>query len=534
MSILTPGLVAYSLQLLALVTATWTSLRLLAWHAPALRERVWQGVLVLVVALPFTALVSGPAATSNTPAADASIAWVVQYFGNGRSGSALAAPSWTMWLPLLLGVGIAARATWIVRGGLRLRDRLRRAASASLAPFDELCRRLRVHARLVTDPSASQPFTFGISPPTVVVPSSLTDGPDATLRPVLMHELLHVWRHDWWWVAAEECLCTLLWFHPAIWLAVRELRQAREEVIDRDVVRLLGSRRAYLDALLAFADPMAAPDNAYALPFFRSRHLARRIAALASEARMSRIRLVISSAAVLTTSVVTLGAAARAFPMPLAGTADLLQAAPSGPAQPVVPGPLEQNAHSVSADAPPPARTRYVAPVLSKAVLSAEPQFTVHLVIDESGRVAESRIASMKYDAADKASANAAAEAVVAAARQWQFERPARAPLAMTVILKAVTDKAGDAVIELPIGVEIQHAEYPEAARAKKLEGDVAVEATIDAMGHVANAKIVRSASAELDQAAIDAVHASLFRPGMRNGEPVPVTITMTMRFKLQ
>jgi periplasmic protein TonB len=105
----------------------------------------------------------------------------------------------------------------------------------------------------------------------------------------------------------------------------------------------------------------------------------------------------------------------------------------------------------------------------------------------------------------------------------------------MTVVLKLdASGKGGETpVIEQPVAIDVQAAEYPESARAKKIEGDVAVEATLDANGRVTTTKVVKSVSPELDQAAVDAIRASTFRPGMRNGAPVPVTITMTMRFKL-
>jgi beta-lactamase regulating signal transducer with metallopeptidase domain len=68
------------------------------------------------------------------------------------------------------------------------------------------------------------------------------------------HELLHVRRRDWRRVIVEEAIRAVLWFHPPIWLLLGELRQAREEVIDRAGVGLLGSRRSYLETLVALAD----------------------------------------------------------------------------------------------------------------------------------------------------------------------------------------------------------------------------------------------------------------------------------------
>jgi TonB family protein len=454
-----------------------------------------------------------------------------------RQNDAAAQGPWLSWLAAFLFLGAMLRATWLDMGWMRLRQRLTDAPLAEDSRFSAACAALGVRARLVWRMDVSHPFTYGIALPVVVIPADLTAAPDATLRAIFIHELMHVRRRDWRSVIAEEAIRTVLWFHPAMWLLLAELRQAREEVIDRATVRLLGSRRAYLDTLVTLADRDATPRLAPALPFFRSRQLARRIAALASEASMSRLRVVVTSAAVLTASVVGVGAAARAFPLPSVSFNDGSQAASAQPkSQSAVPGPIEQSAQDASAAAPPPRRTRYIAPALATVAVNAHPQFTVRVVIDDSGKVAESRLVSMKAEGLDAAAADAAAEAVMAAVRQWQFERPARAPLAMTVVLTLdASGKGGETpVIEQPVAVNVQAAEYPESARAKKIEGDVAVEATLDANGRVTATKVVKSVSPELDQAAVDAIRASTFRPGMRNGAPVPVTITMTMRFKLE
>ena len=527
-------LLAYGLQLAVVVSVLWALLQVLASRFATVRLRAWQAALVATVVLPAGVFVpTARASSSGGPDALLSIAMVSIEPVTGAAQQ----PAWTWWLLTLLIGGTALRAVWIGIGWLTLRHRFSTAPSADHPCFADACEAAGVRARLVWRRDVSHPFTNGIAPPTIVVPMDLASAQDHVLRAIFTHELMHVRRRDWQSVIVEEAIRALLWFHPAIWLLLGELRQAREEVIDRATVRLLGSRRAYLETLVALADRDAPRGLVPGLPFFKSRQLARRIAAIASETSMSRVRLVLTSTVVLVLSAVALTTAARAFPLPLLALIDGEQAAPSKPpAQSAVPGALEQNAHTASADAPPPRRTRYVAPALAKAAVIARPEFTVRIVIDDSGRVAEARLVTMKSQTLDAAATDAAANAVMAAVRQWQFERPARAPLAMTVVLKLdVSGKGGETpVIEQPVAVDVQAAEYPESARAKKIEGDVAVEATLDANGRVTATKVVKSVSPELDQAAVDAIRASTFRPGMRNGAPVPVTITMTMRFKLQ
>jgi protein TonB len=88
--------------------------------------------------------------------------------------------------------------------------------------------------------------------------------------------------------------------------------------------------------------------------------------------------------------------------------------------------------------------------------------------------------------------------------------------------------------VERPVVIEMKKAEYPESAKAKKIQGDVAVEATIDAQGKVTETRVVQPLAPELDAAAAAAIRASTFRPGMKDGKPVPVKVTITVRFALK
>jgi TonB family protein len=73
---------------------------------------------------------------------------------------------------------------------------------------------------------------------------------------------------------------------------------------------------------------------------------------------------------------------------------------------------------------------------------------------------------------------------------------------------------------------------YPAEVRKAGIEGTVIIEATTDAYGRVASARILRSVPA-LDQAALDAVRQWNYEPMVVNGVPRPVVFTVTIRFKL-
>jgi protein TonB len=74
---------------------------------------------------------------------------------------------------------------------------------------------------------------------------------------------------------------------------------------------------------------------------------------------------------------------------------------------------------------------------------------------------------------------------------------------------------------------------YPEDARAAKVEGAVIIEAVIDKLGKVQDARVLQSVPM-LDQAAIDAVRQWQFEPTVIEGRPRPVIMTVTVNFRLQ
>ena len=74
--------------------------------------------------------------------------------------------------------------------------------------------------------------------------------------------------------------------------------------------------------------------------------------------------------------------------------------------------------------------------------------------------------------------------------------------------------------------------QYPQIARASRVQGIVIVEATIDSRGNVESTVVLRSIPL-LDQAALDAVRQWKFTPTLLNGVAVPVIMTVTVNFEL-
>jgi len=96
--------------------------------------------------------------------------------------------------------------------------------------------------RLLVSDEVRVPATWGVRRPVVALPAAASLWCAERLRVVLLHELLHVRRHD---VLVEwllEAVTIAFWFHPAVWLAAGRLRLERERACDEAVLHAGGTR----------------------------------------------------------------------------------------------------------------------------------------------------------------------------------------------------------------------------------------------------------------------------------------------------
>ncbi len=75
--------------------------------------------------------------------------------------------------------------------------------------------------------------------------------------------------------------------------------------------------------------------------------------------------------------------------------------------------------------------------------------------------------------------------------------------------------------------------EYSEEARKAKFQGTVVLFVIVDEKGIPRDLKVLRALGLGLDQKAIEAVEKWKFRPGMKDGRPVPVQATIEVNFRL-
>lgn len=244
----------YSLQILSVAAGAALIVRVLAVRDAALRLRVWQAALLLMMALPW---LQPATPVVRIPAQQVTAAV------NGVSNSAnrvLPSPV-TVW-----AIGAAILLARLAVSGLALRS-LRRTS----IPHDD---GLRLSDRVTS------PVAFGFRRPVILLPLRALQMPPEAREPMLAHEQEHLRRLDWPQMLAEELCRALLWFHPAAWWLLARIRADREQAVDAAVASRLGPTR-YAESLLAVAAWHAgAAAPALATTMFRGRSLAQRLQSL--------------------------------------------------------------------------------------------------------------------------------------------------------------------------------------------------------------------------------------------------------------
>lgn len=87
--------------------------------------------------------------------------------------------------------------------------------------------------------------------------------------------------------------------------------------------------------------------------------------------------------------------------------------------------------------------------------------------------------------------------------------------------------------VSLPVVVKEVRATYPPTAKDGRIGGAVLLESVVRPDGSVGSVKVLKSLNAKqgFDRAAVDAMKRWQFKPGLKDGKPVPVRITTELTF---
>jgi beta-lactamase regulating signal transducer with metallopeptidase domain len=169
------------------------------------------------------------------------------------------------WQPLAIAVWLGGSVVWLAMAALRARRFARLLRYARTAPASVQRDAATLAARLGLErapavrlvPGRVSPMLWAVGGSAwLVLPAGLLDRLDVVgRRTLLAHELAHLRRRDHWVRLFELLVTALFWWHPVVWWAKRELREAEEQCCDAWVLWALPeSAKTYALALVETVD----------------------------------------------------------------------------------------------------------------------------------------------------------------------------------------------------------------------------------------------------------------------------------------
>ena len=187
--------------------------------------------------------------------------WLPAFIVSGNAGgtssaaalhlpdAAVLAAIWSLGTALLLG----ASAIRLIRGLRAVIQQQTPFAAGDQERLDVLAAQVGLRPGRVTGyyvASSGWLGVVGLFRSRVVVPEGLFSAlDDREVDSVLLHELMHVKRHDNLLRLFQAGVVALFWFHPLVWWLDRRLRWESERACDDGVLRLTGANRVYASGL---------------------------------------------------------------------------------------------------------------------------------------------------------------------------------------------------------------------------------------------------------------------------------------------
>jgi TonB family protein len=460
-----PNLLAYSLQVAIISALAAILLRTFPLRSPEVTLAWLQSLLGACLVLPAVEPWTLPAYSPVTGVT----ATVV-----GISAAGATHPSDRAMLIAVVLAGIAARLVWLAVGCARLFRYSRRAQllDARQSGIGQWPWARAACPRVSVSSEVAGPVTFGFLRPAILLPARWLNLGPVQRDAVVCHEFLHVRRKDWLFHMAEEVIRALLWFHPAIWWLTGEIRLVREQVVDRQVARLTGSTRSYVEVLLVFA---GVDSSGTAPAFTPRRHLARRIKSLLEEVSMTK-SCSLASLTGITLCLAAAGAVAVwSFPLQSVRSTFITQD-DSSPAGGVV---------GIAGD-----------------VIQGVPGGVSGGVI---GGVAGGVVGGVP-----------GMQTVAAGPQDQTLHKTSEPGVTGPKLLHKVDPN------------------YTKHAKHAKIEGTVVLSVVVRPDGRAHDMVVMRSLDAGLDKKALDAVKQWVFEPAKKSGKPVAMQATIEVNFRLR
>ena len=420
-----------------------------------------------------------------------------------------------------------------------------------------------VRVRILCSPAVPVPITVGILNPVIILPEHLLqDVDEEVLTTAIGHELVHVSRRDYLANLVYEFIYLPLSFHPAVALVRRRIKQTRELCCDEAVATKLLRAETYARSLVrligsAPLGPRLAADTTIGIS--ESDILEVRIMSLLKAPKVNARRkrlLLIAASLLLVAPCVAATSLALTFDMdrPEPGVTPQPSAKLERPNQAQVREELKRALRElkeqkrVAPESQWPeieARLREVQknleeyerqrPEAEARLREVQQNLELHERMvqqreEEQKKVEELRATLDQWEKnrpADEARMKEAREKIAELERLYTPEREREVEKTIAEMQKVEGDRKAKVIYRV-------EPEYPEDARARKIEGSVLLGLTIDHDGNPQGIQVKRSLDPSLDKAAVEALRKWRFLPAMKDGQVVSMWITVEVYFGLE
>jgi beta-lactamase regulating signal transducer with metallopeptidase domain len=175
-------------------------------------------------------------------------------------------------------------------GAMRLAALVRRAGVLTDSGWNAQVRALSAdlgisrHVALLVSDEIEVPITTGILFPRIILSLDYPEWSDTRRSAIMNHELAHIKRLDALTQSLGHLATILYWFHPLVWLMVREMRAERERACDDHVLATGAKASDYAHDLLDIVSGLREPELAAALAMARRSQLEGRVLAVLNPA----------------------------------------------------------------------------------------------------------------------------------------------------------------------------------------------------------------------------------------------------------
>ncbi|HEY0599850.1 M56 family metallopeptidase [Brevundimonas sp.] len=441
----------------------------LSFRPPADRADILRAAVCMLLGLPLLIAFAPELqiallpATPVEPAAAPAVVWqgaVTPVEGLSLQGAiprpsltGIAAGVWVIGAIIVLGhflLGVLTLRRW-TRSGTPVTDP---AWTAPLARFGG-----RRAPRLIVSSRIEGPLSWGPPPGVVLIGQGCLARPE-TAGAVLAHELAHIRRGDWLFLALSRLALALFWFNPLVWLLHATLASRTEDAADAAALAAV-DRRTYARVLVGLAADFR--QSAAIGMAADAQSLTRRITRImtirtASRPRPLSMALAIGALVAVATPIAALDITQRPPLPPLPPLPPMAVAAPAAPLPPLPP-----TSHAISAPAvtpappaPPAAPAAQVPPAPPAPPAPPEPPTRRHLSEEERAELHRHRDAARAHatEARAAAAAHRAAAAEARTEARLAVEAAAHARVDHARIRDQVAREMANARVEMRRGAE--------------------------------------------------------------------------------